>query len=327
MRVLVTGATGKVGNAVAHALIERGDDVRALVRDPNSAAAVLPDGVELLRGDVTDPASLDAATADRELVFNSMGLPEQWFADEGIFERVNAVGSESVVRAAARAGVGRVVHTSTIDVFHAEQGARFDESRVADYPKGTAYERSKQRADELVLAASEEEGIEVVIANPAAVYGPGPEGGASPERDVIEPVVNARRAAAPALPPGGFGVVFTKGVASGHLLAAERGKPGERYILCDTHVTLRELAQAAVRIAGRGRVPPTLPLPLAKAMAAAGEPIARLTGKPPLLPKGQLHFLLWNATPDSSKAQRELGWRPTPLDDGLRATLVGAGLL
>ncbi len=327
MRALVTGANGKVGNAVTRALTARGDEVRALVRDPARAAAVLPEGVEPVHGDVTDPDSVFAAAEGCELVFNAMGLPEQWLADEGEFERVNAVGSETVVRAAARAGARRVIHTSTIDVFHAEDGARFDESHVADYPKGTAYERSKQHADRLVLAAAEREGIEVVLANPAAVYGPGPEGSASPERDILRPVVEARRADAPALPPGGFGVLFSEGAGAGHLLVAERGKPGERYILCDGHVTLRELAEIAVRVAGRGRVPPTMPAGLAKAMAAVGEPIARLTKKPPLLPKGQLLFLLWNAAPDSSKAQRELGWQPTPIEDGVRRTLDSMGLL
>jgi nucleoside-diphosphate-sugar epimerase len=327
MRALVTGATGKVGNAVARALAAREDGVVALVRDPARAAPLLPDGVEAVRGDVTDPDSVRAAVEGCELVFNAMGLPEQWLADEGEFERVNAIGSETVVRQAARAGARRVIHTSTIDVFHAADGAPFDESRIADYPKGTAYERSKQHADELVLAAAESEGVEVVIANPAAVYGPGPEGGASPERDILRPVVESKRAAAPALPPGGLGLLFSDGAGAGHLLVAERGRPGERYILCDGHVTLRELAEMAVRVAGRGRVPPTMPVAAAKALAAVGEPLARLTGKPPLLPKGQLHFLLWNAAPDSSKAQRELGWRPTPLDEGLRATLVSAGLL
>jgi dihydroflavonol-4-reductase len=327
MRALVTGATGKVGNAVARALAARGDEVVALVRDPARAAPLLPDGVRAQRGDVTDAESVRAAVDGCELVFNAMGLPEQWLADERDFERVNALGSETVVVEAARAGARRVVHTSTIDVFDAAAGARFDESRVADYPKGTAYERSKQQADRLVLAAAAREGIEVVLANPAAVYGPGPEGSASPERDILRPVVEGRRAAAPALPPGGFGLLFSEGAGSGHLLVAERGVPGERYILCDGHVTLRELAELAVRIAGRGRVPPTMPAPLAKAMAAAGEPIARLTGKPPLLPKGQLHFLLWNAAPDSAKAQRELGWRPTPLEDGVRATLAAMKLI
>jgi nucleoside-diphosphate-sugar epimerase len=327
MRALVTGGTGKVGNAVARALVARGDEVRALVRDPARAAAVLPAGVEPVRGDVTFPDSVVTAAEGCELVFNAMGLPEQWLSDPGEFEHVNAIGSETVVRAAARAGARRVIHTSTIDVFHAADDTRFDESEVADYPKGTAYERSKQHAERLVIAAAKHEGIELVIANPAAVYGPGPEGSASVERDLLRPVVEGRRAAAPALPPGGFGVLFSEGAGAGHLLVAERGKPGERYILCDGHVTLTELARTAVRVAGRGKVPPTLPVPLAKAMAAVGEPIARLTGKPPLLPKGQLLFFLWNAAPDSAKAQRELGWTPTPIEDGVRATLASMGLL
>ena len=327
MRALVTGATGKVGNAVARALVARGDEVRALVRDPARASAVLPEGVEPVRGDVTFPDSVVTAAEGCELVFNAMGLPEQWLADPGEFEHVNAIGSETVVRAAARAGARRVIHTSTIDVFHAADGARFDESKVADYPKGTAYERSKQHAERLVIAAAKHEGIELVIANPAAVYGPGPEGSASIERDLLRPVVEGRRSAAPVLPPGGFGVLFSEGAGAGHLLVAERGKPGERYILCDGHVTLAELARTAVRLAGRGKVPPTLPIPLAKAMAAAGEPIARLTGKPPLLPKGQLLFFLWNTAPDSAKAQRELGWQPTPIDDGVRATLASMDLI
>jgi nucleoside-diphosphate-sugar epimerase len=91
-------------------------------------------------------------------------------------------------------------------------------------------------------------------------------------------------------------------------------------------VTFRELAQAVVDAAGGGRVPPTLPVPLAKAMAAAGEAVARVIRRPPLLSKGQLHFFLWNAEPRSDKAQRELGWEPTPLEHGVRDTLTAMGL-
>src|SRR5690242_1055208 len=152
MRVLVTGATGKVGYAIANDLLERGDQVRALVRDPTRAASILPAGIEPVTGDVNDPASLEPAGEGCELVFNSMGMPEQWVRDESIFDRVNAVGSGELARAAKRAGVRRFVHTSTHDVFHAETGGRFDETMLADYPKGTAYERSKQHAEELVLA-------------------------------------------------------------------------------------------------------------------------------------------------------------------------------
>src|SRR3954470_15365162 len=105
MRALVTGATGKVGNAVARALTARGDDVRVLVRDPARAAGLLPPGVTPVPGDVTEPASLAAAVEGCELVFNAMGLPEQWLADDAEFERVNARGTENVVRAAREAGV------------------------------------------------------------------------------------------------------------------------------------------------------------------------------------------------------------------------------
>jgi len=324
MEALVTGATGKVGHAVASALIGRGDGVRALVRD--SSRAKLPEGAEAVQGDVTDPGSLRRAAEGCELVFNAMGLPEQWLTDPETFERVNARGSEAVVRAAAEAGARRVVHTSTIDVFHAEQGGRFDESTVADYPKGTAYERSKQHAEELALAAAGDSGIELVIVNPAAVYGTGPSGSASFERSLFEPVVKGSRIQTPALPPGGCGVVFTEGIGCGQLLAAEKGEPGERYILCDRHVTLRQLADGVVRVAGRGRVPPVLPVSVARGIAGAGEALSRIIRKPPLISRGQLYFMLWNAAPDSGKAVRELGWEPTPLDEGLRATLAGMGL-
>lgn len=319
-RALVTGATGKVGGAVARALLARGDAVRALVRSPDRAARLLPAEVELVRGDVTDPGSVEAAVAGCSVVFNAMGLPEQWTADPDVFDRVNARGTETVVRAARAAGVARVVHTSTIDVFHAGRGERFDESRMADYPKGTIYERSKQRAEELALAARD--GMELVICNPAGVYGPTPASSVSIDDDLFAPLIAGKL---PALPPGGLGLCFDAGVAAGHLLAAERGRDGERYILCDRHVTLRELARGVVAAARRGRVPPTLPAPVARAMAEAGEALARTAGVPPLLARGQLHFFRWNAAPDSTKAQEELGWEPTALEDGLKVAVAALG--
>jgi nucleoside-diphosphate-sugar epimerase len=321
VRVLVTGATGKVGHAIAAALAARGDEVRALVRDPSRAAGVLPAGVEPVVGDVTDGFSLERAVAGCEMVFNAMGLPEQWVRDESIFDRVNAQGTQAVAQTARAAGVRRLVHTSTEDVFHAERGGHFDESQVAGYPKGTAYERSKQRAEEVALAARD--GLEVVIVNPSGVYGPGPSSSVSFDKGMFEPLVKRRL---PALPPGGLGVVYTDGLAAGHLLAAGKGRDGERYILCDRHVTLRELAETVVRVAGRGWVPPTLPAVGARALAAGGEAVSRLFGRTPLLSRGQLYFFTWNAAPDSTKAQTELGWKPTPLEHGIRRTLDAMGL-
>ncbi|MSO42549.1 MAG: NAD-dependent epimerase/dehydratase family protein [Solirubrobacterales bacterium] len=321
MRVLVTGATGKVGNGIASALLARGDEVAALVRDPARAAEVLPAGAEAIRGDATEPESLDAAAEGCELVFNSMGIPEQWTRDDAVFDRVNAEGSRALARAAKRAGARRLIHTSTFDVFHAERGGHLDETQLADYPKGTAYERSKQRAEELVLA--ERDGLEVVIVNPCAVYGPGPSASVSFDEGMFEPLVRKRL---PVLPPGGAGMVFTDGVVNGHLLAAEKGRDGERYILSDTYVDFRELAETVVRVAGRGRVPPVMPLALARAFAAAGEGISRVIKRPPMISRGQVYFFSWQAHPDSSKAQSELGWKTTPLEEGIRLTLEGMSL-
>jgi dihydroflavonol-4-reductase len=316
MRFCVTGATGKIGNAIARRLAERGDEVVALVRDVPKAREALPSGVELAQGDVTDRESVSRAAAGADGVFNCMGLFEQWFSDPGVFERVNAEGARNVVAAAREAGAKRVVHTSTFDVFHAEQGGTVSEERVADYPKGTAYERSKQHAEELVLAEAEN-GIELVIVNPSSVYGPGPWQGTGLDgalRDAI-------RGRLPAVPPGGMTLVYVDDVAAGHVAAFEKGNAGERYILADGYASMREMAQVVVDEAGRGRVPRTLPVGAAKALTRVGEAVSRVIRRPPLIGSGQLTFLLWQARADSSKAQAELGVSFTPWEEGLRRTV------
>lgn len=316
MRLLVTGATGKIGNAVARRLQERGDEVVALVRDTARARKLLPTEIELAGGDVTDPASLRAAAEGVDGAFNCMGIFEQWVADAGAFDRVNAEGARNVVGAAREAGARRVVHTSTFDVFHAETGGTVREDVVADYPKGTPYERSKQRAEELVIEEAAG-GIDVVIVNPATVYGPGPWAAAGMDgalRDLI-------RRRVPALPPGGMSLAYADDVADGHLAAFDRGVAGERYILADGYAELRDIARAAVDEAGRGWVPPTMPLAVARGLARTGEALSRVIRRPPLLGSGQLHFLLWRARADSSKAERELGVRFRPWEEGVRQTV------
>jgi dihydroflavonol-4-reductase len=320
MRFMVTGATGKVGNAVARRLVERGDDVVALVRDSAAADEALPADVKLVQGDVTIPETIEPAMEGIDGVFNCMGIYEQWLSDPGAFERVNAEGARNVVAAARRAGVGRVVHTSTFDVFHAPTGGTMSEEQLADYPKGTAYERSKQRAEELVIAEAAE-GIEVVIVNPAGVYGPGPWA----QSGLDGAIRDAIRRRLPAVPPGGMTLGYIDDVAEGHLAAFERGQPGERYILGDGFASMREIVVAAVGAAGRGWVPPTLPVALAKGMAWVGEGVSRLIRRPPLLGRGQLHFLLWQAKVDNSKAREQLGVEFTPWQEGIRRTVDWMG--
>ena len=325
MRLLVTGATGKVGNAVARMLVERGDDVVALVRDPDRARESVPAAAELAPGDVTDPASLRAAAQGIEGAFNCMGIFEQWLPDPSTFDRVNAEGARNVVTAAREAGAKRVVHTSTFDVFHADTGGTVREDVVAEYPKGTAYERSKQRAEGLVLAEAAR-GIEVVICNPAGVFGPGPwaaEGLDGAFRDAL-------RGRLPAVPPGGMTLAYVDDVAAAHLAAFDRGRPGERYILADGYAPMRDLFAAVVEAGGRGRVPPQMPPWLARGIASGGEAISRVIRRPPLVGRGAVTFLLWEARADGSKARDELGVEFTPWRDGVERTvawILGSGKL
>lgn len=316
MRVLVTGATGKIGSAVARKLAERDDQPVGLVRDVASARSILPTRVELAAGDVTSPPTLRAACEGADAVINCMGLYEQWLPDPSRFELVNAQGALNVVTAARQAGARRVVHTSTFDVFHAETGGTLSEADLADYPKGTAYERSKQHAEELVLGEAEQ-GIEVVIVNPAAVYGPGSWAATGLDGAIRDAI----RRRLPGVPPGGITLGWVEDVANGHVAALDHGRPGERYILGDGFATMREILAEAVSEAGRGFVPPTLPVPAARAMARAGEAVSRVIRRPPLLGQGQLHFLLWQARVDNTKARQELGIEFLPWREGIRRTV------
>jgi dihydroflavonol-4-reductase len=312
---LVTGATGLVGHNIAAELLRRGRAVRCLVRDVERARAAVPDGVELMAGDVTDADSVRRAIAGCAVVYHAAGLPEQWLPDPATFDRVNRGGTESVGEAALAAGVERFVYTSTIDVFGGADGERFDETMLDPEPKGTHYERSKQAADRWVAAAVER-GLPAVFLHPAAVYGPGP--AASPGTNQF--LFDLQRGKVPALLPGGMPIVFSRDVGLGHVLA-EGAPVGARYILAERYHTMHEIA-AAVRDACGSKVPRTLPRWLARTVSASGEALARLTRRPPLLPRGQLHFVLWGAHPSSDRAQKELGWHPTPLAPGLAATLA-----
>ncbi|HEY8514058.1 MAG TPA: NAD-dependent epimerase/dehydratase family protein [Candidatus Binatia bacterium] len=317
---LVTGATGNVGNAIARALLAEGRAVRALVRDPERARPLLPSACELVRGDVTAPETLAPALRDVEVVFHAAGLPEQWLPDPTTFERVNVGGTENVLRASREAGVARFVYTSTIDVFAWRPGVAFDESILDPQPKHTAYERSKQAADRMVQRAVDE-GVHAVFLHPSAVYGTSPT--TSPGvNDLLKRLVAGE---IPLLLPGTMPIVFADDVARGHLLA-ERAAPGSRYILSESVWTLPDLARemaAAVRdvLGIEVRLPGVLPVWVARGVSIATEALSKITRRPPLLPAGQLEFLLSGATPVADRARRELGWSPCSARDGLRATV------
>jgi len=269
-----------------------------------------------VRGDIEDASTLPAACANVEWLFHAAGMPEQWHPDDRVFERVNTQGTANVMLAALDAKVTRVVYTSTMDVFAAEPGGTLVETRIDPNPKGTPYERSKQAAEREVEKVRAR-GLDVVYVNPGAVYGPSPV-----HVGVNSMFIQFLNGQLPLVPAGGMSLAYVDGVAAAHVAAAERGRSGERYLLGDAHASNAELIALIARDAGVTKTPKLAPVWLLKALAHGLAPLARTFGFRPLVAPGQLSFLLWDPRIDSSKAQRELGFVPTSLEDGVHRTVA-----
>jgi len=314
---LVTGATGQVGFNIVEALRRRGAKIRCLARVPDRARALLGDDVDIVRGDLAEEASIDQAMHGCSVVYHAAGLPEQWVADRRIFERLNVDGTRRMVAAALVHGVERFVFTSTTDVFAAKGGEAFDETAIDPKPKATAYQRSKQTADRLVADAVAC-GLPAVFVHPSAVYGPAP----LASRGLNDLFANLRDGKIPLLLPGGLPIVYAPDVGEGHVLAAEKGETGGRFILSDAYFTLEDIARHVAEVAGLKTVPRVIPLWGGELVAGVGALVSKFTRRPPLIPKGQLNLLQWGAKPIATRAKEELGWPMTPFTDGVRRTMA-----
>jgi dihydroflavonol-4-reductase len=314
--VLITGATGQVGHAIARRLADDGVEPRALVRSP-ARARVLPAGAQPVFGDVTDAPSLRAALDGCATVYHAAGIPEQWRRDAGEFTRGNVEGPRNVVEAALAEGVERFVYTSTDDVLVQAPGATFDESVINPNPGQTPYQRSKQEADRIVTAALDR-GLPAVFLHPAGVYGPAP----FLVKGLNDLLMQLAKRKTPALLPGGMAVAYSDDVADGHLRAAAQAPVGARYLLAESFQSLTEIARAVAASEPRAKVPRVMPLPIARAVSMAGERVAQVTGRPPMIPRSVLQFLERGARPSGARARTELGWNPTPFATGVERTLA-----
>lgn len=313
---LVTGGTGLIGYNIIEALLKKGRKVRALVRSLEKGKRLLPKECELIQGDITDPSSLVPAMEGCSVIYHVAGFPEQWMKDPSIFQAINVGGTQNMVDIALEKKVKRFVYTSTIDVFKGETGEEYDESLIDPNPKGTYYERSKQEADRLVVAGMKK-GLPAVFLHPSGLYGPGP----TESLGTNDLILKIRLGKLPVLLPGGLPLVYAPDVALGHLLAEEKAEVGSRYILSEGYYELTQFTKMAMAELGiKSKLPMIIPLGIAKGVSVVGEWLANMINKPPLIPKGQLHFLQWGAIPQSKKAQQELGWSPTSLEEGLKLT-------
>ena len=264
MSLLITGATGQVGHAIARRLAGDGVEVRALVRSPERAR-VLPAGVQPVFGDVTDASSLRAALDGSATVYHAAGIPEQWRRDVGEFTRVNVDGTRNVVEAALAAQVERFVYTSTEDVLVQAPGAPFDETLLSPNPGVTPYQRSKQEADRIVTSALDR-GLPAVFLHPAGVYGPAP----FLVKGLNDLLVQLAKRKTPALLPGGMAVAYSEDVADGHVRAAAEAAIGARYLLAESFQLLTDIARTVADVEPRAKVPRVMPLTVARAVSTRG---------------------------------------------------------
>lgn len=303
---LVTGATGFVGWHVARALLDRGQAVRVLARNPSALREL--EGGEAVQGDLRDPASLQRAVAGCSTVYHVAADYRLWTSDPQEMHRSNVDGTRAMLDGARRAGVERFVYTSTVGCIAFPEGSIGDESMVAQPADMQGpYKQSKLLAEHVALEFARE-GFPVVIVNPTAPVGdhdfkPTPTG---------KVIVDFVRGAMPAYLDTGLNVVDVRDVALGHLAACERGRVGERYILGAENMTLRQIFEALSPIAGRK--PPSVQIPYAVAYAAGvvSTAWANLTGQEPRAPLDGVKMARKKMWVRHEKAARELGYAPGP---------------
>ncbi len=314
MRSFVTGATGFVGCHVVRHLLAAGDSVRVLVRPASNLRALEGLPVEFAEGDLRDCGSLDAALPGIERVFHVAADYRLWSARPEEMYESNVGGTRNILQAAQRAGVSRFIYTSTVATVAVPRGDSLPNEATnakADEMIGH-YKRSKFLAEEEAMKAAST-GFPVVIVNPTTPVGtldwkPTPTG-----RMVVD-FLNGRM---PAYVDTGLNVVGVDDVAAGHLLAAECGRSGERYILGARNMTLKEILGALAVITGRPAPWVRLPHFVALVAAHVDEWISRARGRDPQIPVEGVKIARHRMFVDGSKATRELGYRPGPVEAAL----------
>jgi dihydroflavonol-4-reductase len=317
-RVFVTGASGFIGGALTTRLLERGEQVVGLARSDAAAEKVAARGAEVARGDLLDEASIAAGMVGCDVAYHVAGLNSHCPRDPDMLLRVNVGGAEATVRAAARAGIGRMVYTSSAASLGEREGTVGTEDCTHRGSYLSVYDRSKHEGEQAVFAAAAETGLEVVAVNPSSVQGPPRTGG---NGGIIIAYLNGKL---PVFVDTQVSVVDIQDCVEGHLLAAEHGESGQRYVLNGATLHSLKALEIVSELSGvRDRVR-ILPPPVARAAVAIAEAAYRLRGKTPSVCRARVRTILHGHRYDGSRATRELGLDYTPVADTFARTIEWA---
>jgi dihydroflavonol-4-reductase len=315
---LVTGATGLVGSAVVRALLQAGHRVRVFVRANSNRRNLANLSVEIAEGSLEDAQSLAHAVAGCRFVYHVAADYRIWVPDPAPMFRTNVSGTRDLLTVALEAGVERVVYTSSVATLGLIPGGSADETTPSSAKDMIGpYKRSKFEAEELAREFARERGVPVVIVNPSTPLGPGDVKPTPTGRLILE----AARGQMPAFVDTGLNIVHVDDVAAGHLAAAQNGRIGERYILGGENMSLAEILDAVSRAVGRHpprlKVPHTMLFPI----AFAAEFAARITGREPFVTLDGVRMSRKKMYFSSSKAARELGYKPRPAREAITAAV------
>ena len=313
--VLVTGASGFVGAAVARALLAQGRKVRVLLRPSSDRRNIEGLKVEVCIGALEDSGTLIAAMAGCGALYHVAADYRLWVRKPAAMYAANVDGTRHLMEAALGAKVARIVYTSSVAVLgYAKGGGLADETTLAELPDIIGhYKRSKFLAEEVVRNMVREQGLPAIIVNPSTPVGP---------RDVKPTptgriIVEAASGRMPAYVDAGLNLVHVDDCAAGHLLAEENGKLGERYILGGENLMLAEILRLITEIAGRRAPKIRIPINALFPLAVAAEGWGILTGREPFTTRDALRMARHRMFFSSAKAERELGFRARPARQGL----------
>src|SRR3984893_8322672 len=315
---LVTGANCFLGCHVVRALVARGDRVRALARENANISALRGINCDIVRGDVRDLASLRNATKGCDEVYHVAADYRLWVIDHAPMYATNVEGTRNVIAVAREAGVSRIVHTSTVGALGIPHGApgREDTPVTVDAMVGP-YKRSKFLAERVAEEAARA-GAPVVIVNPSTPVGP-LDYKPTPTGRMIVDFLNRRM---PAYLDTGLNLIGVEDCARGHLLAAERGRIGEKYILGGENLSLAELFTRLARLSGMPAPKMRIPYAVAYGFALGAEAFARaVTHKPPRASLTEVKMARKKMFFDSSKAKAEIGYAAGPVDPALKRAI------
>ena len=317
-RVFVSGGSGVVGGALVDALRERGDEVVALARSDAARGELERRGARVVSGDILDADVLARGMEGCATLFHVAGQNSLCVEDPSSMLRANIEGPAVAIRAAAQAGVGRVVHTSSAATIGEPEGTIGREDTPHRGWFLSTYERSKTEGERVALETGRQEGVDVVSVNPCSVQGPGRAGGTA---RFLLAFLDGRLKL---FVDTHVSLVDIKDCTAGHLLAAERGTPGERYIVSGVTLTISEAFALAAEVAGVERSPRLVPRRAATIAGSVVEHAFRLVRRRPPVCREMVRTLIHGHRYDGSRAERELGLRYTDPRDTIRRTVTWA---